>query len=224
MKYVCSKCGYIWDDGKLELTRQDVPDAIWPTDNEWGVPLLDAALQATALTEPITAWGTVARTSKMQGTWHYYVGDYRFDALWDDPAPVVNSGCKTIIEPNFTISPVMPRAVALWHIYRKRWLARYWQSHGISVIVDLNVCEPNLSAVGLLGVPSGWKAYATHGADEYIDQTIHEYELACEHAETSDILFVVYGGGKKAQEEYRKHDWTHIDEYMNQRRNKRHGK
>lgn len=191
----------------------EVPDAIFPTDNDFGIPLLDANLQATAVVAPVQPWGAGAgaRSRQNRGTWHFYTEDYRFDALWRDPSPVVKSGCTAVVEPNFSVYLEMPRVVALWHVYRKRWLARWWQAHGVRVFVDLNVAEPHY-ADNLLGVPQGWKAWATRGYAERLENTLAEYDLACQHAGTSDILFLVYGGGRAVKELCTRRGWVHMIE------------
>ncbi len=198
--------GDLSDDGGIRLTRHDVPDMVFPTDNDWGVPLLDAKLQATGLVAPFVRWGTGSRRTRHSGTNHFYTDDYRFSALWDDPAPVVNSGCSAVVEPNFSIYIDMPAAVALWAVYRKRWLARFWQMYGIRVFADLNVAE-NHADLNLLGIPKGWRSWATRGYTERMDSTIREYERAVVHAGTDDILFLVYGGGKQVEALCRKRGW-----------------
>ncbi|NLF00813.1 MAG: DUF4417 domain-containing protein [Anaerolineales bacterium] len=192
------------------------PDAVWPTDNDWGVPLLDINLQARALDLPFVPWGTgnYPRKSKMPGTWHFYTEDYRFENLWADPAPVVLSRCINAVEPNFSCYDQMPPAVALWQIYRKRWIARWWQSFGIRVFADLNVAEPHY-ALNLLGVPKGWTAWATRGYTKRMALTEREYEMACEHAGTTSILFVVYGGGVQVKEMCQSRGWLWFDEERN---------
>lgn len=179
------------------MTRADVPDAIFPTDNEYGIPLLKASLQPSMLVSPFCAWGEKAgaRTRRISGTWHFYTEDYRFQALWSDPSPVLNSGCVAIVEPNFSCYTDMPMAVGLYRIYQKRWLARFWQEHGVKVLVDLNVAPP-FAALNLLGVPHGWRAWATRGYAGRLEDTAAELAIAREHAGTDDLLFVVYGGGK----------------------------
>lgn len=145
------------------LTRRDVPDALFATDNALGIPLLDVGLQATYVHLPVRTWGSVKRNQVMRGTWHFYTDDYRFEALWTDPSGVVNSECNAAVEPNFSTSEQMPEVVGWYQIYRKRWLARYWQSHGIPVFVDLNVA-PRFYYANLLGVPRGWRSWMTRGS------------------------------------------------------------
>jgi len=201
------------DDPPEDLTRWDVPDAIFPTDNDLGIPLLDASLQAQMIIAPVQAWGmgAGARSRTNPGLWHFYTEDYRFDALWSDPSPVINSGCQVVVEPNFSAYTEMPRVVALWSIYRKRWLARWWQSFGVRVLVDLNVAEPHYLD-NLLGVPVGWRSWATRGYVDRIENTVLEYDMACSHAGTSDILFFVYGGGRAVKELCTQRGWVHAIE------------
>jgi len=167
---------------ELREKTSDLPlDILWQTDNEWGIPLLNINLAAEQAVLPLKKWGTVARTKsarKMPGTWYFYTDDYKFSGLWRDPTPIVNSGCTNVIEPNFSTTAQMPRAVALWRIYQKRWLARYWQSRGIRVFVDLCV-DPLFYDLNLLGVPFGWKAWATRVYADQLNMAEHEFEMAC---------------------------------------------
>ena len=112
------------------MSPTEVPDCVWPSDNEMEVPMLRPDLQANAVDLPVTQWGTIRRRSDMHGTWSFYVDDYRFTALWRDPTPVINSGCLNVVEPNFSCSDQTPFPVVLNNIYRKRWLSRFWQEFG----------------------------------------------------------------------------------------------
>jgi hypothetical protein len=205
-----------------DLTRADVPDALFPTDNDWTIPLLDVRGQASAVDLPVVAWGSVVRTARMPGTWHFYTGDERYTALWSDPSPVANSACVNAVEPNFSIYDQMPRAVALYRIYQKRWIARFWQSLGIRIFADLNVAEPHAD-LNLLGIPDGWRAWATRGYEERMDATEREHGLACARAGTDDLLFLVYGGGKAVADLCGRHGWVHIQERMTVAREARRG-
>jgi hypothetical protein len=170
-------------------------------------------MQAQAVVAPVQPWGmgAGARSRQNRGMWHFYTEDYRFDALWADPSPVVNSGCVAIVEPNFSAYLEMPRAVALWSIYRKRWLARWWQLMGLRVFVDLNVAEVHYED-NLLGVPAGWLAWGTRGYSERLHLTEREFEMACERAGTRSIQFLVYGGGKEVKERCQERGWVHVIE------------
>lgn len=196
-----------FEDG---LTRADVPDALFLSDNEWGVPTLDIALQATTLDLPFSRWGKTSRKGVMNGTYHFYEDDYKFEALWSDPSPLINSKCKNAVEPNVSTNNNMPRAVVLNGIYRKRWIARYWQQYGVKIFVDLNI-ETEFADLALLGVPSGWKAYCNRGYGGQTDHLDAMYALACERAGDKP-LYVVYGGGKTIADYCRKQGWLYIKE------------
>ncbi len=102
-----------------------VPDAIWPSDNDWGIPLLDITRQADLLDMPVETWGAKARGTKA-GTLHFYTEDYRFSAIWDKPTDPLRANPVSIVEPNYTIKASDPLALTIWHTYQKRWLSRYW--------------------------------------------------------------------------------------------------
>ena len=191
------------------------PDTVFPTNNPQEIPVLDKRMICNLVDMPFQAWGSIARTSRMVGTWHFYVDDYRFSALWSSPKAVVNTGCVSVVEPNFTITDQMPYSVALYRVYQKRWLARYWQSQGIRVIVDLNVSIRYL-AVNMLGVPEGWTSYATRGYTDRLEDLDKEFKAAAERAGTEKINFLVYGGGEKVRQYCRENPRVvHIDEHRN---------
>jgi len=198
-----------------------VPDAIFPTDNEWGVPMLDARLQALAVELPFERWGSGAggRKRKTGGTWHFYTSDDRFEALWKDPMPVVLTGCTAAVEPNFTVSLDSPRCYALWNVYRKRWIARYWQSEGVRVFVDLNV-PAEYADLTFLGVPKEWRAYITRGYSDRTEATVNEWRSACEHHGDDDILFTVYGGGKQVKALCESRGWGWLPEETDRQKGK----
>ena len=190
-----------------------VPDARFPTDNPWDVPMLDPRMQALHVELPWQSWGSKqgGRQRAMPGTYHFYVSDDRFVALWKNPLPLVASGCRAAVEPNFTTSLESPRAYVLWCVYRKRWLARYWQSEGVRVFVDLNV-PAEYADVTFLGVPREWRAYVTRGYTDRMDATGNEWRAACEHHGSDDILFTVYGGGKQVKAMCAERGWGWIAE------------
>lgn len=197
-----------------------VPNALYPTDNEWQIPLLDLARQADAVDLPVVTWGSQARTKRMKGTYHCYTSDDRYIELWVDPSPVVASGCVSAVEPNFSVYEQTPRAVGLYRIFQKRWISCYWQSQGLRVFVDLNVAEW-AAELNLLGVPEGWRAYATRGYTDRMEATEREFELARERAGSDDLLFLVYGGGKAVAELCGRRRWVHVDEHMTRVRESR---
>lgn len=192
---------------------------------ELDIPTLLLERQPAGLDLPLVGWGTLKRSSKNRGTYHFYVDDYRFRTVWDDPKKLLDTGVCGVIEPNFSIYHQTPYPVALNAIYQKRWLARYWQSQGVNVWVDLNVAE-EYSLLNLQGVPRGWRAYATRGQTDYLDDVEREYERAREHC-GSQPLFLVYGGGRYVADfcKAREHlGYLHSQEYRTWLREQRRSK
>lgn len=120
------------------------------------------------------------------------------------------------MEVNFSIYGWTPYPKALFNIYRKRWLARYWQSKGIKILVDLYVND-KYAELNLLGVPKGWRAYSTRGytgKDRDTSNILSRHKTAVQHAGTDQILFVVVGGGNTAQDLCRERGWVWVPDHM----------
>lgn len=179
-----------------------MPDIVFPSDNEWGVPTLALEPErfAPVLQAPLLAWGSVARSGDAcrRGTWCFYVDDYRFAAVWDDPDAPLRSGPASLVEANFSVYDDTPRAVALWGVYRKRWLSCYWQRAGALVWVDLCVSRQHAD-LALLGVPMGWQRFATAGFDARAADLDCELEQAVRHSGGAPFTLLVYGGGAEVK-------------------------
>lgn len=185
-------------DNPKRLKRSDVPDAIFPGDNEWGIPTLDLSLQAEVVYAPVVKWGTIPRTAIMTGSYHAYADDYKMQNWWKDPSQIVNSRCKAAVEPNWSSNVQMPRALVLYDIFRKRYIARVWQTFGVRVFVDLNV-EREFADLILLGVPQGWTAYANRAYHDDTEHILWGYELARQRA-GKEPLYLVIGGRVKVRD------------------------
>lgn len=192
------------------------PDTIFSSNNPQEIPVLLKEMEAGLIDHPFLAWGSIRRTSKNPGTWHFYIDDYRFTALWKKPGVLTATKCIAAVEVNYSLAENLPYPVALYKIYQKRWLSRYWQSQGIRIIVDLNVSRPFLK-LNLLGIPDGWKTYATHGYNDKLDDLEAELQAAIKKAGTDNITFVVYGGGQAVKDYCSDNPIiTHITEHRDQ--------
>jgi len=178
-----------------------MPDLIYPSSNAWGIPDLTPeppAAHRPALAAPLVAWGSVARKANPGGTWAFYVDDYRFDSVWRDPESPLRTGASAYVEPNYSVFEDTPMAVAAWSVYRKRWLAAYWQRQGASVWVDLCMPETHAELV-LAGVPRGWQRFATAGWDRRVSDLDTELAWAVERSGGEPFTLLVYGGGAEVR-------------------------
>jgi|DEB0MinimDraft_6_1074348.scaffolds.fasta_scaffold08746_3 hypothetical protein len=205
-------------DGNLP----EIPNTNWTTDNEIEIPRLLPSLQGDLIDEPIMPWGGMTRAKRMEdyvvgkkgqpfnGTFVFYVEDYRFTALEKYPNRPLVTSAPTLAELNFTIINRTP----LWKVHQliglKRWISRYWQHNNRRILVDLYVPEKYMPE-NLLGVPRGWRAYATRGADCSIDHLKYAHSVAVEHAETDELVFLVYGGGKQVKQFCLDYGLTHCE-------------
>jgi len=173
-------------------------DALFSSDNYLGLPSLDLAGQADCVSLPVWAWGSVGRTREHSGTWHLYVDDARFTRLLREPDALVATGCAAAVEPNLSVYDDTPLALAFASLYRKRWVARYWQTCGVKVFVDLNLPARVLERdEWRLGLPSGWSAFATRGYDRRCESLDTEYAAALSVSQ-APLLLVVGGGARVA--------------------------
>lgn len=186
-------------------------DVVYPTDNEYDIPALDLKMQATEAPLPWFLFGS-GRFQRPPGTVYFYTDDARFERIWTSPQHVLKTNAVAAVEPNFSVYVTTPKALALWNTYRKRWVARWWQAHGIRILVDLYVSH-EYADVNLLGVPKGWRAFATRGLSDadYLDT---HYETACAVAGSDDVLFVVYGGSRAVKATCKARGWAWIPEFM----------
>ena len=80
---------------------------------------------------------------------------------------------------NFSLFDTTPLAQGLDLIYKKRWLARYFQECGINVYADLNVSS-KFYEVNRLGIPIGYNAFATRGTRGHLAELEAELMIARE--------------------------------------------
>jgi hypothetical protein len=75
---------------------------------------------------------------------HFFLDDYRFECVWRSPQRYLERlRGSVVLSPDFSVFCGMPRPVQSWQLYRSRWCASYWQSHGIDVIPTMQWAEPH---------------------------------------------------------------------------------
>lgn len=190
---------------------------IYPHTEQYELPMLDIRRQAKVVDLPVAGWGSVSRKHRFRGTWHFYVDDCKFTALWKHPESILATKAVFAVEPNFSTHQQMPFPLALYGLYQKRWLARHWQEAGMGIWVDLNVAE-QYTELNLHGVPAGWQAYATNADDCRISTLMQHASLAKRHAAGNPIRMLVYGGGAGVAKVCEEHDWVHVRDARNEAR------
>lgn len=209
------------DEEEEETGTKEKPiilDILFPSDNDFEIPCLLKERMAGRLELPVTPWGANSRLTANVNTYHFYVDDYRFEALFKDPANLVASGCKKIVEPNCSLHDQTPIAFGLQQIYKKRWLARYMQEVGVDVYVDLNVA-PKFAEYNTLGVPEGWDAFFTRGLTGQVESLKIDLKTARRISGKQTPNLIVYGGGKEAEKFCQKNGLLYVTDFINAKKN-----
>ena len=97
---------------------------------------------------------------------HFFLDDYKFEAIWNDPEPRVEKlkKYKAVLAPNYSIYTEMPLSLKVYNTFRSRWCGAFWQSKGITVIPNVSwgdsstfefcfdgIEEGSIVAVGTIG-------------------------------------------------------------------------
>ena len=198
-------------------------DRIYDSDNAYDIPTLRLDRQPNSgLLLPFSGWGTDTRLKKGIQTYHFYVEDYRFTAIWDDPTKPLQGGCSELVEPNLSLFDTTPVAYGLQLIYMKRWIARFWQECGARVYADLNVAR-KFYEYNRLGIPDGYNAFATRGyadREEYLKQ---EIDIARQISGLDKPNMIVYGGGERIKELCVQNNVLYAEQFMANRVKKKGG-
>lgn len=194
------------------MERLECEDYLYPSDNGYEIPCLRLDRQAGNLILPFAPYGA-GRSTKEARTIHFYVDDYRFSSLWKKPAKIFTYQASAIVEPNYSIFDTTPLAIGIYHIYRKRWLARYYQECGLCVYADLNV-SAKFTQINMKGIPPGYNAFATRGVCGRINDLERELSVARVISQKRTPNFIVYGGGATIRDFCIRNSLLYIPDFM----------
>lgn len=194
------------------ITNHDVGDYLYPSDNYFDIPCLLLESQATNLELPFAPIGS-GRKSMIAKTLHFYVDDYRFSTIWNNPGKILNGITKQVVEVNYSLFHTTPIARGVERIYKKRWLARYWQNCGLKVFVDLNV-NPKFADLNCLGIPNGYNAFCTRGYKGRLQGLKQEYKIARRISGCDIPNLIVYGGGEEIHEYCMAKSLLYVEDFM----------
>lgn len=169
-------------------------------------------MQAGFLVLPFSPYG-LGRKKREAATVHFYVDDYRFSALWKNPAKFLDTHPVAAVEPNYSLFDTTPIAFGLQLIYQKRWIARFWQENGVKVYADLNVSSKFFD-YNRMGIPLGYNAFATRAASSSLELLERKHQIASEISGFDTPNLIVYGGGQEVKEYCCKHSLLYVHDYM----------
>ena len=139
--------------------------AIFPSDNELGIPRLPAP---EILPGTLINYNARNRLGQPQAgdCVHFFLDDYRFETMWTQPerslARVARVGMA--LTPDFSLYPEMPRVTQIWNIYRSRWCGAWMSAAGVQVIPTVGWSDETSYEYAFLGLdPGGTVAVSTVG-------------------------------------------------------------
>lgn len=199
---------------KADFFAMMLGDRIYDSNNEFDIPNLRLDCQPiSGLLLPFAGWGVDTRAKKGISTYHFYVEDYRFTNIWNNPVSVLNSGCAELVEPNLSLFDTTPIAYGLQQIYMKRWISRFWQECGAKIYADLNVAQ-KFYKYNRLGIPNGYNAFATRGYSDRQEYLKMEIQIAREISGRDNPNMIVYGGGEKIKELCTQNNVLYVEQFM----------
>lgn len=206
------------EEDNMSFYQSMLSDCLYESNNIYDIPTLRLDMQAGKVILPLAPWGADSRLRKDISTYHFYVEDYRFEAIWKDPTKILISGVRALVEPNLSLFDTTPVAYGLQQIYKKRWISRYFQECGIKVYADLNVSR-KFQEYNKLGIPKGYNAFFTRGYADRISHLEEELEIAREISGLETPNLIIYGGGAKVHEFCAEHNLVYVEQYMQAKKN-----
>lgn len=99
------------------------------------------------------------RKSFPEGTGlHFFVDDYQFERVWNHPHWYIGEFKKRhplIFSPDFSIFVDCPSVMQQWNTYRARWLCRWYQEQGVSMIPTVSWGDKTSYDFVFAGIPKG---------------------------------------------------------------------
>ena len=131
----------------------------YPASNPWGFP--DLLAQDFTLPDPLPMRSYRERDDAghrhAAALCHFFLDDYRFESVWTKPDAAIQRlhRFRGALTPDFSLYSDWPVIIQQWNHYRRQWLGRYWQEHGINVIPTVNWSMPESFDWCFTGIPPG---------------------------------------------------------------------
>ncbi len=116
-------------------------------DNQWEFPIIKATQTVPhfliGYRKKIRKVGMGVPTYERIGCTHFFLDDFRFESIWNDPAGSLGHiKTSVVLSPDFSLYKDWPLALQIWNTYRNRWCGAFWQSQGHVVIPTISWSGP----------------------------------------------------------------------------------
>ncbi len=154
----------------MSTARTGVYRQLFDSSNPLGIP----DLLPEMLWRPVDRWQltvcgyTPLSRERAGGTvFGYWTDDFRFECCWSKPISMLNkihrASPQAMVEPDFSTYQNDPLVTQMHAVYKARWVARYWQEHGIAVVPNVQWSDFDSLRWSLLGIPERAPLIAIEG-------------------------------------------------------------
>lgn len=156
---------------------------------------------------------------------HFYVDDYQFIRLWNRPNEYISLLQKfaAVCTPDFSQYTDMPVSMRIYNHYRKHWIGKYWQLHGIKVIPTICWSDKNSFDWCFDGEPTNAIISISSVGTQNNEKSMEMFDVGCREAikRLNPVEILWYG---KCPEKF---DWNvvrikpHYEQIVRRRKNGR---
>lgn len=144
------------DDERLRTDRSYNLDIVNIDDCEgyWELPIIQ---RESVVPDDLIGFNYVMNSDVSGYGVHFYIDDYQFERVWNDPDKYVPylEKAQCVLMPDFSLYMDMPLPMKLWNVYRSRAMAHYWQRQGLKVIPSLIWADSKSYDYCFEGIPEG---------------------------------------------------------------------
>ena len=92
-----------------------------------------------------------------EGAVHFFLDDSVFEPAWNRPPKGLQYVSKFgfALSPDFSLYAAFPPVLQMYNVYRNRWVGRFWQERGISVIPSVSWSDERSYEYCFSGIPRG---------------------------------------------------------------------
>ena len=119
---------------------------------KYDMPIIESCDQVP---NSLLAFNYAKSATKFDDWLHFFVDDYQFERLWNNPQKYLDLIKKFngVFTPDFSLYMDMPLPMQQWNEYRRRALGNYWQRNGVSVISTISWSDERSYAFCFSGLP-----------------------------------------------------------------------
>lgn len=129
--------------GDAEHTQKELVEGILNLEKaqysgvgKWDIPEVKPVYNLPEIKEWIGFNYVLSDTNPEGKAVHFFIDDYQFERLWNNPDKYIDKLKQyvCVASPDFSPYGDMPLVLQIYNHYRKHWVARYLQEHGVTVI------------------------------------------------------------------------------------------